>query len=73
MNYYRDMWKHRSDILANLTKMNFKQATSNRTKEHQKALKYMKKSISRETLLVYHNFSILFLIYTNNIFLGKLY
>ena len=27
INYYRDMWKHRSDILTPLTKMTSKQAT----------------------------------------------
>ena len=29
INYYRDMWKHSSDILACLTKMTSKQATWN--------------------------------------------
>ena len=42
LNYYRDMWKHRSDILSNLTKMISKEATWNWTKEHQKAFEHMK-------------------------------
>ena len=42
INYYRDMWKHRSDILAPLTKMTSKQATWNWTKQHQKAFELMK-------------------------------
>ena len=37
INYYRDMWKHRSDILTPLTKMTSKQATWNWTEEHQQA------------------------------------
>ena len=48
IKYYRDMWKHRSDILTPLTKMTSKQATWNRTEEHQKAFEHIKKSISRE-------------------------
>ena len=43
--------------------MTFKQATWDWTKEHQKAFDHMKKSITRETLLVYHNFSKLFVIH----------
>ena len=50
INYYRDKWKHISDILTPSPKMAFKQATWSRTKEHQKAFEYIKKSISTETL-----------------------
>ena len=32
INYYKDMWKHRLDIFAPLTKMTSKQATWNWTK-----------------------------------------
>ena len=52
INYYRDMWKHRSDILTPLTKMTSKQATRNWTKEHQKAFEHMEKFISRDILLL---------------------
>ena len=57
------MWKHRSDMLALLTKMTSKQATWNWTEGHQIAYEHMKKSISIETLLVYPNFSKLFIIH----------
>ena len=33
-NYYRDMWKHRSDILTPLPKMTSQQATWNWTEEN---------------------------------------
>ena len=35
INYYRDMWKHRLNILASLSKMTSKQANWNWTEEHQ--------------------------------------
>ena len=41
INYYRDMWKLRSDILTPLTKMTSKQATWNWTEEHQKAFEHI--------------------------------
>ena len=37
INYYSGMWKHRSDILAPLTKITSKHPTWNWTEEHQKA------------------------------------
>ena len=72
INYYRDMWKHRSDILNPLTKMTSKQAIWNWTEEQQKAFEHMNKSISRETLLVCPNFSKLFVIHkdTSKVQLG---
>ena len=57
------MWKQRSDILTPLTKITSKQATSNWIKEKLKAFEYMNKSISRETLLVYPNFTTPFVIH----------
>ena len=57
------MWKHGSDFLAPLTKMTSKQATWNWTEEHQKVFEHMNKSISRERLLVYPNFSKPFVIH----------
>ena len=41
INYYRDMWKNRSDILTPLTKMTSIQATWNWTKETHKAFEYI--------------------------------
>ena len=60
INYYRDMWKHTSDILTPWPKMTSKQATWNWTEEHQKAFEHMKKSIS-----VYSNFCKPFMIHMN--------
>ena len=45
--------------------MTSKQATWNWTNEHQKAFKHMEKSISREIILVYPNFSKPFVARTN--------
>ena len=53
INDYRKMWKHRSDILTPLTKITSQQLAWNWTKKHKKAFEHIKKSISRETLLVY--------------------
>ena len=38
INYYRDMWKHRSEIVASLSSMTSKQSKWNWSKECQKAL-----------------------------------
>ena len=65
INYYRDMWKHGSDILTPLTKITLKQATWNWTEDHQKAFEHTKKSISRETSLVYPSYSKPFVIHTD--------
>ena len=65
INYYRDMWKRRSDTLTPLTQMTSKQANWKWTEEHQKAFEHMKKSISRETLLVYPDFNKPFEIHTD--------
>ena len=43
INYYRAMWKYRSDILISLTKMTCKQATWNWTNECQKIFEQMMK------------------------------
>ena len=59
------MWKYRLDILAPLSKMTSEQATWNRAKEHHKCFEHMKQSISRKTLLVYPNYSKLFVIHTD--------
>ena len=45
--------------------MTSKRTTCNWTEEHQKAFEHIKKSISRESLLVYPNFSNIFVIHTD--------
>ena len=45
--------------------MTTKQATWKWTEEHQKAFEHIKKSISKETLLLYPNFSEPFVIHTD--------
>ena len=57
INYYRDMWKHRSDILTPLSAMTSKQAKWNWDTKCQKAFDSIKKIVSRETLLSYPNFN----------------
>ena len=59
------MWKNRSHTLKPLTQMTSKQATFKWNEEHKKAFEHMKKSISRETLLVYPDFSKPFDIHTD--------
>ena len=65
INYYRDMWVRRSDILAPLTRL-----TSNKekwvwTSVEQKASDQIKRIISRETLLAYPDFEKPFVIHTD--------
>ena len=65
VNYYRDMWIRRSDTLAPLTALMSKEAKWRWTEVKQKAFDTMKKIVSRETLLVYPNFSEPFEIHTD--------
>jgi hypothetical protein len=65
INYYRDMWMRRSDVLAPLTKLCSKNVKFVWTDEQQKAFDTMKKIISREALLSYPDFSKPFDIYTD--------
>jgi hypothetical protein len=65
VNYYRDMWIRRSDVLAPLTKLVSKTAKWQWTDEQQKAFEMMKKIISRETLLSYPDFTKPFDIHTD--------
>ena len=57
VNYYRDMWIRRSDVLAPLTKLVSKTAKWTWTNEEQKAFETMKLIMSKETLLSYPDFS----------------
>ena len=65
VNYYRDMWFRRSDILAPLTRLCSKKAKFTWTDDQQKAFDTMKKMITRETLLVYPDFTSKFEIHTD--------
>ena len=66
VNYYRDMWRRRSHILAPLTAMVSKEAKFTWTNDHQKAFDDIKTIMSRETLLVYPDFNKDFHIYTDS-------
>ena len=65
INYYRDMWIHRSEILAPLTAMTSKQAKWGWNKKCQNSSDTIKKIISCETLLSYPNFNEPFEIHTD--------
>ena len=65
INYYRDMWIHRSDVLTPLTSMTSKQAKWKWDDKCQKAFDTIKKIVSRETLLAYPNFNKPFDIHTD--------
>ena len=65
INYYRDMWKHRSGILTPLSSMTSKQAKWNWDDKCQKAFDTIKKLVARNTLLSYPNFNETFDIHTD--------
>jgi RNase H-like domain found in reverse transcriptase/Reverse transcriptase (RNA-dependent DNA polymerase)/Integrase zinc binding domain len=65
VNYYRDMWIRRSDILSPLTKLVSKTVKWSWTDAQQNAFDMMKKLLSREALLSYPDFSKPFDVYTD--------
>ena len=65
VNYYRDMWIRRSDTLAPLTKLCSKTAKFEWKEEQEKAFQTMKKTLCRETILAYPDFSKPFEIHTD--------
>jgi RNase H-like domain found in reverse transcriptase len=65
VNYYRDMWIRRSDVLAPLAVLTSKTTKWNWTEEHQKAFDTMKKIIAKEVLLAYPDFNDEFVIHTD--------
>jgi hypothetical protein len=65
VNYYRDMWVRRSELLAPLTSMTSKNIKFNWTDQHQKAFENIKKIICREVMLTFPDFSKPFHIYTD--------
>ena len=65
VNYYRDMWIRQSDTLAPLTKLCSKSAKFIWKEEQEKAFNTMKKTLCRETILAYPDFSKPFDIHTD--------
>ncbi len=65
VNYYRDMWPKRSEILAPLTSLASKTSKWEWKNIHNQALEQLKKTISREALLAYPDFNTRFDIHTD--------
>ena len=65
VNYYRDMWPRRSEILAPLTKLTSKMTKFKCLTEHEEAFQDMKKVIAREVILAYPDFEKPFHIHTD--------
>ena len=56
VNYYCDMWRKRSHVLAPLSSLVSKTVKFKWTEEHQKAFEEAKRMIQKETLLSYPKF-----------------
>ena len=65
VNYYRDMWPKRSEILAPLTALTSPDVPWKWEKKHQDAFTLMKQTIAKDTLLAFPNFSKPFTIHTD--------
>ena len=65
VNFYRDMWSKRSEILAPLASLTSKKAKYIWKEEHQQAFDRMKKKMARETILSYPDFNQPFHIHTD--------
>ena len=65
VNYYRNMWPHRSEVLAPLTKLTSPTTKFQWTETEQKAFDTIKRIISRETLLTYPDFNKPFILHTD--------
>jgi hypothetical protein len=65
VNYYRDMWPARSEVLAPLTAMTSAKVKWSWTPIHANCFEVMKNKIARETLLTYPDFSKPFEIHTD--------
>ena len=57
INFYRDMWKKRSEFLAPLTALTSKNVKYDWKDEHQKCFDAIKRVIGREVLLAYLDFN----------------
>ena len=65
VNFYRDMWLKRLDILAPLTKLTAKTAKWNWTQECQNSFDKMKQTMQKDKFQVYPNFNEEFTIHTD--------
>ena len=65
VNYYRDMWKQRSTLLAPLTALTSKKKPYKWEDEHEKCFHAIKRIIGREVLLAYPDFNAPFDIHTD--------
>ena len=65
VNYYRDMWKNRSHLLAPLAALTSKTTKWKWEPEHQQAFDAMKRIIAKEVLLAYPDFSKPFEVHTD--------
>ena len=66
LNFYRDMWRHRSHMIAPLTELTGKNAKKFKWEQrHQLAFEAIKTSLERDVKLAYPDFSKPFEIYTD--------
>lgn len=65
VNFYRDMWKQRSHLLAPMTQLMSPKKPFKWTDVEQKAFEEIKNHISSESLLTYPNFDLPFDVYTD--------
>jgi len=65
VNYYRDMWKRRSHIIAPLTEIASPKATWRWGSKEQKAFEDVKNMVSQETMLAYPDFTKVFHVYSD--------
>ena len=65
VNFYRDMWPKRSEILAPLTALTSSTTKWRWTEVEEKAFQEMKRVMARETLLAFPDFSKQFVIHTD--------
>ena len=65
VNFYRDMWIHRSHVMAPLTQLTSTKAKWKWEQKHQDAFNMTKKIIARETKLAFPDFSKPFNIHTD--------
>ena len=65
VNYYRDLWPRRSEILAPLTSLTSVKKKWKWEKEHQEAFDKMKRVVAREVKLSYPNFNKEFEVHTD--------